>query len=223
MSAVASALASAVALPLQLVVGLTQQQNAQQQNTQQQNAQQQNAQQQNAQQQQNGKKPILHDLSLSWTPSSGMVTPSTRQKKSIKQINFSQSNEKVHLHLFTNHKSAAISDELTYKDSEKRLIILLSIIALCFLIWATSFLLIVVRLSKKYKSPIVKPYQDLQNSVVGFPIQSTLMVSEDGHILEFSHVEKNILTNALPNLKKLPTNKYNSHQIYRIYACEYQG
>ena len=120
MSAVASALASAVALPLQLVVGLTQQQNAQQQ--------------------QNGKKPILHDLSLSWTPSSGMVTPSTRQKKSIKQINFSQSNEKVHLHLFTNHKSAAISDELNYEDSEKRLIILFSIIALCFLICATSFL-----------------------------------------------------------------------------------
>ena len=196
---------SAVALPLQLSAAL--------------------GQQQNAQQQQDGKKPMLRDLSLSWTPSSGMVTPSTRQKKSIKQINFSQSNEKVHLHLFTNHKSAAISDELTYKDSEKRLIILLSIIALCFLIWATSFLLIVVRLSKKYKSPIVKPYQDLQNSVVGFPIQSTLMVSEDGHILEFSHVEKNIITNALPNLEKLPTYvcQSNCHQIYRIYACEYQG
>ena len=80
-----------------------------------------------------------------------------------------------------------------------------------------------VRLSKKYKSPIVKPYQDLQNSVVGFPIQSTLMVSGDGRILEFSHVEKNILTNALPNLKKLPTNEFNWPQIYRIYACEYQG
>ena len=80
-----------------------------------------------------------------------------------------------------------------------------------------------VRLSKKYKSPVVKPYQDLQKSVVGFPIQSTLMVSEDGHILEFSHVKKNILTNALPNLKKLPSNKFSWPQIYRIYACEYQG
>ena len=125
MSAVVSALASAAALPLQLVVSL---------------AQQQNAQQQNAQQQQNGNKPMLRDLSLSWTPSSGTVTPSRRQKKSIKQIKSSQSNEKVHLHVFTNHKSTAISDELTYEDSEKRLIILFSIIALCFLIWATSFL-----------------------------------------------------------------------------------
>ena len=80
-----------------------------------------------------------------------------------------------------------------------------------------------VRLSKKYKSSIVKPYQDLQNSVVGFPIQSTLMVSGDGRILEFSHVEKNILTDALPNLKKLPTNEIQWPQIYRIYACEYQG
>ena len=86
-----------------------------------------------------------------------------------------------------------------------------------------TILVIVVRLSKKYKSPIVKPYQDLQNSVVGFPIQTTLMVSEDGHILEFSHVEKNILTNALPNLKKLPTNEIDWPQINRIYACEYQG
>ena len=135
MSAVVSALASAAALPLQLVVSLAQQQNAQQQN-----AQQLNAQQQNAQQQQNGNKPMLRDLSLSLTPSSGTVTPCRRQKKSIKQINFIQSNEKVHQHLFTNHKSPAISDELNYEDSEKRLIILFSIIALCFLIWATSFL-----------------------------------------------------------------------------------
>ena len=79
-------------------------------------------------------------LSLSWTPSSGTVTLSRRHKKSIKQIKSSQSNEKVHLHLFTNHKSAAISDELNYEDSEKRLIILFSIIALCFLICAISFL-----------------------------------------------------------------------------------
>ena len=125
MSAVASALASAVALPLQLVAPL---------------AQQQNAQQQNAQQQQNGKKPKLCDLFLSWTPSRGTVTPSIKQKKRIKQIKSSQSNEKLHLHLFANHKSTAISDELNYEDSEKRLIILFSIIALCFLIWATSFL-----------------------------------------------------------------------------------
>ena len=130
MSAVASALASAVALPLQLVAPLAQQQNAQQQN----------AQQQNAQQQQNGKKPKLCDLFLSWTPSRGTVTPSIKQKKRIKQIKSSQSNEKLHLHLFANHKSTAISDELNYEDSEKRLIILFSIIALCFLIWATSFL-----------------------------------------------------------------------------------
>ena len=66
-------------------------------------------------------------------------------------------------------------------------------------------LVIVVRLFKKYKSPIVKSYQE--KSAVGFPIQSTLMVSEDGRILEFSHVEKTILTNALPNLKKLPTSR----------------
>ena len=72
MSAVASALASAVALPLQLVAPL---------------AQQRNARQQNAQLQQNGKKPKLCDLPLSWTPSSGTVTPSIKQKKSIKQIN----------------------------------------------------------------------------------------------------------------------------------------
>ena len=111
---------SAVALPLQLSAAL--------------------GQQQNAQQQQDGKKPMLRDLSLSWTPSSGTVTLSRRHKKSIKQIKSSQSNEKVHLHLFTNHKSAAISDELNYEDSEKRLIILFSIIALCFLICATSFL-----------------------------------------------------------------------------------
>ena len=130
MSAVVSALASAAALPLQLVVSLAQQQNAQQLN----------AQQQNAQQQQNGNKPMLRDLSLSLTPSSGTVTPCRRQKKSIKQINFIQSNEKVHQHLFTNHKSPAISDELNYEDSEKRLIILFSIIGLCFLICATSFL-----------------------------------------------------------------------------------
>ena len=117
MSAVVSAVASAAALPLQLVVSLAQQRNAQQQNSQ----------QQNAQQQQNGNKPMLRDLSLSWTPSSGTVTPCRRQKKSIK-------------HLFTNHKSPAISDELNYEDSEKRLIILFSIIALCFLICATSFL-----------------------------------------------------------------------------------
>ena len=125
MSAVASALASAVALPLQLVAPL---------------AQQRNARQQNAQLQQNGKKPKLCDLPLSWTPSSGTVTPSIKQKKSIKQIKSSQSNEKLHLHLFANHKSTAISDELNYEDSEKRLIILFSIIALCFLICATSFL-----------------------------------------------------------------------------------
>ena len=98
------------------------------------------AKQQNAQQQQNGKKPMLRDLSLSWTPSSGTVTPSIKQKKSIKQIKSSQSNEKLHLHLFANRKSTEISDELNYEDSEKRLIILFSIIALCFLICATSFL-----------------------------------------------------------------------------------
>ena len=102
--------------------------------------QQQNAQQQNAQEQQNGKKPVSPDLSLSWTPLSGTVTPSRRQKESIKQLKSSQSNEKVDLLLFANHKSAAISDELNYEDSEKRLIILFSIIALCFLICATSFL-----------------------------------------------------------------------------------
>ena len=98
------------------------------------------AKQQNAQQQQNGKKPMLRDLSLSWTPSSGTVTPSRRQKESIKQIKSSQSNEKLHLPLFANHKSTAISDEINYEDSEKRIIILFSIIGLCFLICATSFL-----------------------------------------------------------------------------------
>ena len=82
-------------------------------------------------------------LSLCWTPS--CRTPSGRQKKTIEQIKSRQSNDKLR------HKNNAISDELTYEDSEKRLIILLSIIGFCFLIWATSFLAIVVRLSKKYK------------------------------------------------------------------------
>ena len=79
-------------------------------------------------------------LSLSWTPSSGTVTPSRMQKKSIKQIKSSQSNKKIHPHLFANHRSTAISDEINYEDSEKRIIILFSIIGLCFLICATSFL-----------------------------------------------------------------------------------
>ena len=53
--------------------------------------------------------------------------------------------------------------ELTYRESEKRLIILGSIIAVCLLLVSTAFVLIVVRLYGKYKTP--KLYQPEQGNI----------------------------------------------------------
>ena len=66
--------------------------------------------------------------------------------------------------------------------------------------------------------PLSQPY--FEESLIGFPVQSTLMVSEDGQILEISHIDKRITINGLKNLRKLPKIEKDFDQIY---ACEYKG
>ena len=57
-----------------------------------------------------------------------------------------------------------LSEFLTYEESEKRLILVGSILALCSLMVSTAFVAIVIRLYGKYTTPRSISYQPPSNS-----------------------------------------------------------
>ena len=106
---------------------------------------------------------------------------------------------------------------MTYEESEKRLILLGLIFAVCLLSVSTAFVLIIVRIYGKYKTPILMTYEPGMVAD-GLPIPSVLMISDSGHIVEFSYLHSRFSSNGLPNMKKLP-----SKVCQNIYAFENKG
>ena len=110
------------------------------------------------------------------------------------------------------------NDNLTYEESEKRLILLGLIFAVCLLSVSTAFVLIIVRIYGKYKTPILMTYEPGMVADGLRPIPSVLMISDSGHIVEFSYLHSRFSSNGLPNMKKLP-----SKVCQNIYAFENKG
>ena len=113
---------------------------------------------------------------------------------------------------------------ITHEESEKRIILLGSIFALCLLTLATAFVLITIRLFGKYFQ-VTLNYKTEPSEIAGFPYPVTLMILHSGQIIEFSTIsKKKNEKNGLPGLDKLPKNKkYNDEWSTNTFAFESQG
>ena len=108
---------------------------------------------------------------------------------------------------------------ITHEESEKRIILLGSIFALCLLTLATAFVLITIRLFGKYFQ-VTLTYKTEPSEISGFPYPVTLMILHSGHIIEFSTISLSKNENiGLPGLDKLPKNKKTTD----TFAFESQG
>ena len=111
-----------------------------------------------------------------------------------------------------------ISDDITYEEGERRLIVIGSIFALCCLLVSTVFLIWIVRIYGKFITPRLRSVQSKILMPSGLPSPYVLIVSDTGDIVEFSYQQKKFNLGGLPNLKKLP-HKPNKN----IYAFERHG
>ena len=108
-------------------------------------------------------------------------------------------------------KSKTEEDEdLTYEESEIRLIGLLSIFATCLLILATAFVLIVFRLYGLYVDPRMIDFQSERK--IGFPLPMKLLMAPSGYLLTYSFTQNKIY--ALPGLKKFSMKNHETRFAY---------
>lgn len=91
--------------------------------------------------------------------------------------------------------------EVTYEESEIRLIVLLLIFATCFLTLSTAFLLIANRLFGLYKESKIVHFTPEKR--IGFPVPRKLFIAPNGKLLVYDFVENSF--GELKNLQKLPS------------------
>ena len=111
-----------------------------------------------------------------------------------------------------------ISENLTYEESESRLIVIASIFAICCLLVSTVFVIWIIRIYGRFITPrliSVQPKISIPNDL---PSPYILMVADTGDIIEFSYHQKKFNLDGLPNLKMLPHKPHKN-----IYAVERQG
>ena len=82
------------------------------------------------------------------------------------------------------------NEDLSYEESEKRLILLGLIFAFCSLILSTAFVIIILRLYGKFIDPLLISLNPKSSKFHGFPFPSVLMLSSTGNIIEFSYQPK---------------------------------
>ena len=97
-----------------------------------------------------------------------------------------------------------VTENLTYEESEIRLILLGVISSICLLSCATAFALIVNRVSGYYKDSIIVPYQNPDYNSFGFPMPTILVIDHTGSFLTYSPTN-NRLERTLPGLNHLPS------------------
>ena len=109
-----------------------------------------------------------------------------------------------------------ISENLTYEESERRLIVIASIFAICCLLVSTVFVIWIIRIYGRFITPrLISVQSKIPN---GLPSPYVLMVADTGDIIEFSYHQKKFNLDGLPNLKMLPHKSFKN-----IYAVERQG
>ena len=111
-----------------------------------------------------------------------------------------------------------ISEDITYEESERRLIVIGSIFALCCLLVSTVFVIWIIRIYGKFITPRLISVPSKILMPTSLPSPYLLIVSDTGDIVEFSYHQKKFNLDGLPNLKKLP-HKPNKN----IYAFERHG
>ena len=111
-----------------------------------------------------------------------------------------------------------ISENLTYEESERRLIVIGSIFAIFCLMVSTVFVIWIIRIYGRFITPRLISVQSKILIPNGLPSPYVLMVADTGDIIEFSYHQKKFNLDGLPNLKKLPHKPYKN-----IYAVERQG
>ena len=111
-----------------------------------------------------------------------------------------------------------ISEDITYEESEKRLIVIGSIFALCCLLVSTVFVIWIIRIYGKFVTPTLRSVQSKIMMPSGLPSPYLLILSDTGDIVEFSYHQKKFNLGGLTNLKMLP-HKPNKN----IYAFERHG
>ena len=77
---------------------------------------------------------------------------------------------------------------ITPEESDKRLILLGSIFALCLLTLATAFVAITIKLFFRFKIPVVLNYTAEPREISGFPYPAVLLILNSGTITEFSTI-----------------------------------
>ena len=109
---------------------------------------------------------------------------------------------------------------ITHEASEKRLILLGSIFALCLLTLATAFVAITIKLFMRFKIPVVLNYKAEPREISGFPYPAILLILDSGNITEFSTISSSAKNerNGLPGLDKLPSRMFEN-----IFAFERLG
>ena len=111
-----------------------------------------------------------------------------------------------------------ISENITYEESERRLIVIGSIFALCCLLVSTVFVIWIIRIYGKFITPRLRSVQSKILIPSGLPSPHLLIVSDTGDIVEFSYHQKKFNLGGLPNLKMLPHKPHKN-----IYAFERHG
>ena len=121
-------------------------------------------------------------------------------------------------------KKDTLDENLTYEQSEIRLIGLGCIAALCLLTCATAFMLITHRISGYHQDPIVLEYST-QNQL-GFAMPKLLLMDHSGNFKVYDPHANTL--KKLPNLKKVPKAKHiysfalpEGIQKYKIFSAEY--
>ena len=111
-----------------------------------------------------------------------------------------------------------ITENITYEESERRLIVIGSIFAIFCLMVSTVFLIWIIMIYGRFITPRLISTQSKILIPIGLSSPYVLMVADTGDILEFSYHQKKFNLDGLPNLKMLPHKPYKN-----IYAVEHQG
>ena len=111
-----------------------------------------------------------------------------------------------------------ISENITYEESERRLIVIGSIFALCCLLVSTVFVIWIIRIYGEFITPTLRSVPSKILMPSGLPSPFLLIVSDTGDIIEFSYYQKKFNLGGLTNLKKIP-HKPNKN----VYAFERHG
>ena len=111
-----------------------------------------------------------------------------------------------------------ITENITYEESERRLIVIGSIFAIFCLMVSTVFLIWIIMIYGRFITPSLRSMQSKILIPNGLPSPYVLMVADTGDIIEFSYHQKKFNLDGLPNLKMLPHKPYKN-----IYAVERQG